>query len=664
MLAKSKRDVIAKRSIQSTPDIYLPRLMLCCGLPSSSFTTIITRLDRLGETSSNKDKTFKQLLSNSIKGELSSVKRITMTRMLLGRINAHLTLERKMNNVNATDLIEKSNFVSWLQNDCKNAKEKYLSKKRQVTFHINTTSIISKALQGREVANPNDLLIKSHDQETGLLQKLDVSDKLQVECITTDNFTATTIETMLTQGRLSELDTFLFQVDHSKETNSDTIVEIAVKMIAVYQSNESLGLSVSKLLLHWIPILTKTCDASFWQVLFDRGKNMDRHQSQFFQLLLSRCLATWSNQHIVTCQRWILYEIKQGNCSNYLCEPMMKCFLHHAGSEMPSMIQNGSNKNCLSEVLGPRELSEHATQLALYGAQEWFKENESISWERTREPTWLLMLMQISSIDKKHFDLVTCIISSKLPSESWEGKLLPGVLLRLYASSPSSMNLSGSQIRDLLVVTSSKMPKQWLEWVTPMDTQFVATISNLSTQTMHKHHQLIFDLSKKHPLIAMKHLNTIALVLGTDAKISRQQNVIFNDPRQIDQTQLIAKLETKEMNVKLVHWGMQYTEALWITILELILSLPETIVFKCGWQMGLHKIVNMYAELIYIQADLGHDTQRLGKKFSLLVQSFQKTDKEACDLWLETEMSNSTHTNNKDLLTKLGIQIKNYGDMS
>ena len=48
ILTKCRRDFIARHSVLSTPVIFLPRLLLCCGLPRTYFLSVIKRLGAFG----------------------------------------------------------------------------------------------------------------------------------------------------------------------------------------------------------------------------------------------------------------------------------------------------------------------------------------------------------------------------------------------------------------------------------------------------------------------------------------------------------------------------------------------------------------------------------------------------------------------------------------
>ena len=129
MLAKSRCDFIARHSALSTPDVFLPSLLLCCGLPQSSLLSMIERLGQLGDESSNHDKCFGELLSPSVTAEWGlghTIKRSLITWKLLRRITADINILRSKEGCDDSIIktVSLSSFVSWLEKECKNGEDK------------------------------------------------------------------------------------------------------------------------------------------------------------------------------------------------------------------------------------------------------------------------------------------------------------------------------------------------------------------------------------------------------------------------------------------------------------------------------------------------------------------------------------------------------------
>ncbi|KAL7535980.1 hypothetical protein ACHAXR_006845, partial [Thalassiosira sp. AJA248-18] len=95
LLAKARADKVAKQAALSAPNIFLPRLLLCCGLQKLSFYTMLSRLDQLVDSSTDSGLTFKELISPSAVSEwgLTGIgSRSTIKRKLYGRILAYMRI--------------------------------------------------------------------------------------------------------------------------------------------------------------------------------------------------------------------------------------------------------------------------------------------------------------------------------------------------------------------------------------------------------------------------------------------------------------------------------------------------------------------------------------------------------------------------------------------
>ena len=72
------------------------------------------------------------------------------------------------------------------------------------------------------------------------------------------------------------------------------------------------------------------------------------------------------------------------------------------------------------------------------------------------------------------------------------------------------------------------------------------------------------------------------------------------------------------------------------------------------------RTVNMYVKLLYVQSDLGNETQqRLIKKFTSFIQSFKSTDKKTYDEWLNMKSFAFKSMSTKDILARLGFLLEN-----
>ena len=133
MLAKARSDLIARRAALTAPTGFLPRLLLCSGLPRASLVTMIDRLGKMGEASDDRESMFSQLLIPSATSQWDIGRlghRREVARKLLGRLSAYL----RMNNISSRkeDATISTSFLEWLSREC-STKEKPRKSKKQKT---------------------------------------------------------------------------------------------------------------------------------------------------------------------------------------------------------------------------------------------------------------------------------------------------------------------------------------------------------------------------------------------------------------------------------------------------------------------------------------------------------------------------------------------------
>ena len=402
MLVKSHCELIARRSVLSAPDIFLPRLLLCCGLPQSSFTTILDRLHDLGQSAPDKGKHFRQLLSSS--SGLGVLKRHTIVRMLMGRISAYSSLLSKTDSLDEKMLatISSSCFISWLEAECVSAKQKISTKKRtHQDFHYHS-SMISSLLK-KEI-HDNTTIHFSKEETFIPLRNLDDIERINLseENGKTKELTNETIRHLLERNSFEELDRMLAELydnyveKYQTDKNGSSLENISTTLLVQCRKLQDRHKDLDRFILHWIPILTKECNEVFWEIFFNNSRERKVHSYEFENLILTRCLAAWSTIQITACQRWILNQTKLGRSSNLHIDLCLKCFLvsvkqieHNDVNET-----NHHQQRSIFTVLEPKDQTESAVTLALLGAQQWSTRSNLLT-KVTNEPPWMLLLILI-----------------------------------------------------------------------------------------------------------------------------------------------------------------------------------------------------------------------------------------------------------------------------
>lgn len=687
---KSTCELIARRSVLSSPDIFLPRMLICCGLSRSSFFTILNRLNDLGAVSESGSYFKKLLLPLSA---LKGLKRNQMIRLLLSRISAYMRLFS--NDAISINLKKSSCFITWLEAESASRKEKCSALKRSKSQKIKcyAMTIASKSNDDvdsilpfptsadnclwrlrnldniqRGTVSPTSSGISEEIPRESIIEKF--LDDLHISfaekgaaSVDAELIPRESIIHLLSSQNFYLLNRLLDKLDSGfveNGVNASVLEEIASLIIVSSWSLLDEHSLLQTLILHWIPLLTRGSTSTFWDTIF-RHHDVEKTSSviEFEKLLLTRCFALWSTDQITACQRWILSEINNEKCAEMSINSCLRCFLCFAKelkqSDFHSGVTDAVYKSVI-EVLEPKDQTEAAVKLALLGAQEWSAGSNSTS-DLSNDPPWMLFLLLIGSIDKKHLNLLSETITSKLPSSGWEGEILPLALLKLYGTFPSRMNVSGCKIRDILVGVSIASPQLLLDWETPLDCRLVSAISLLCS---HSHSQkLISDMAKKHPLIAVKHMKELAELISRDANAHFNHDNVSRNKQTYAQSPLLAIIDEREKLVQIIHWGMRFTEHLWLAVLDIIASFPEAIIYsKIGWLMGLDNIFNMFLKLLFIHSDTNNDgagVERLRNKFVTIFKSCYSNNQENCNAWLESTHKEFKKHSVKDIMAIIGF---------
>lgn len=153
MLARSRSDIIAKRAALTAPNGFLPRLLLCSGLPKASLVSMVDRLGKMGDNADDIDKAFTQLLVPSATSEWDIGRlgrRKEVARKLLGRLSAYA----RMHDLSklGTESLVSFTFVEWLAETCQKAEKprrgKIKKEKSPLTHLFSSISAVEGILSG------------------------------------------------------------------------------------------------------------------------------------------------------------------------------------------------------------------------------------------------------------------------------------------------------------------------------------------------------------------------------------------------------------------------------------------------------------------------------------------------------------------------------------
>mmetsp|Transcript_11059 Transcript_11059/g.16951 ORF Transcript_11059/g.16951 Transcript_11059/m.16951 type:complete len:162 (-) Transcript_11059:108-593(-) len=100
-----------------------------------------------------------------------------------------------------------------------------------------------------------------------------------------------------------------------------------------------------------------------------------------------------------------------------------------------------------------------------------------------------------------------------------------------------------------------------------------------------------------------------------------------------------AHYNGSELKVHLRHWGYSYTDPLWTSFIDILLSVPREVLFPCGIGMGIEGLLGLYIKLLWIQSQLRNREQkaaRLKLRFSDFITAFEKDP--AWNKWLGSKV--------------------------
>lgn len=646
MLAKSRNNSIARRAALSAPTSFLPRLLLCSGLLSSSLLTMIDRLGKLGDKAQDRDVVFKNLLAPSATSRWASLNpgnRKDLVRKLVGRLSAYLHMNR-------TDMGQISDtFLEWLSEECTQqtmAKRARASKKvpkaDQSIFEPFLTTVssgtIASMLGNLEGIVDNDApklaegSLVALETITGPASRAialtdDLSDKTAA---------STFVETCFVENRSEALNAWLDTISQDRTrtaTEEDRLLDsisVCISMLGVFfhKSNDKKDW-FSNTVLNWVPPLSQLRgEPKLWTLIFSEHQNT----KTVSELLRDRCASMWCKTHVKACQEWIL--------SNHdaLCTSSIIRFLI-ATSYQPAIHARSCNSstNLDEDFWGSSEAGIKAGfAITVKGAKEQstFDVNDPMIL-----PDWLVMLFLLARSGKSTMMLVCEMLVSTLDQvqNSQVRSNLRSAILRLYVYFPRRMKLGNPQLRSVLIEGAKS--RQWLKWSSALDPQLDDMLSSLTTNPSKRIIQALVDLSKSHPLLVLRKLPTMTEILEDDANVSKYSNARGRVYSENMLGPLAATVSGQEVKVLVRHWGYSFTESLWISLLDVFMSIPKEVLFSCGSHMGLGEFLEVYTRLLFIQSQLQSNPSRVKSKFSDVIDQFKATDAKGWEAWLSTRQT-------------------------
>ena len=441
-LAKAKAGIVAKHAALSAPDVFLPRLLLCCGISQLSFSTMLNRLNEIGGSGSSPDqKTFGELLSptaTSAWGLPRIGTRRILKRRLLGRILAYMRISRKdpsSNDDEASLDMRHTPFVSWLFTECKSLDKPKKTHAESSTCRKNTTSFSTEDINAEiEFASldTGDVDAPAWSTDSSLEVTADVS-FCRTEFITEDF-----LRSCIVNERHILLEESLELMERSFITNSQYDDNSTAKiLLEIYSTFQDDGRFV-RILLKWVPRLLQIGRGNdTWHIIFVDVLEKSKYALKFETCvaLVSSCAMQWPHEYILECQRWVVSQ--QERCCRWDSHLSLKLVLRFLvlSSEQKSVNTFDYNKtlswrfhyvqspDCAKCIV---DLS--LTCLSLDDQKSTQRQVCSIN-SRNVLPDWLVLILIVAKAGKAYLDLTTELILNRTDES-------PGVfsalLLRLY----------------------------------------------------------------------------------------------------------------------------------------------------------------------------------------------------------------------------------------
>lgn len=559
------------------------------------------------------------------------------------------------------------------------------------TDHLTLESGLSERNECIDFFNIDDDKLEDLQQQ----QQQVMDSRKDLEIKNRDSFNSEQLEDLITKcwkenkvEYLSDLDQQLEYLCRETIRDSDYRCKVAVDILSCFHhshKNSSSPNSPSSLrfINKWIPKLTRQNGGfALWKLLFTSHHSGTTAQEDIDTILFSSCIQVWAKEHIQSCQTWVLSELITNNLKddeNISLAKLVKFFV--LTSDQLSLHRHSflsENNFCSKPVFASSQNNANATiSLALKCAQRSYDNNDETSQYSNRNmlPDWLTLILLIAKCNKKCCSLVTKqILSSLVKAKDQEGKrssscrtnYLHATLLRIYVYFPSLIGLGDATLRKELLHAAAIFAHDFVQWRCPIDDQVNEMLNNLSQYPHQRLVQSIVDLSKKHPLIIVKQLKQFLQILNEDGKCTfgNNNNINNNINGNVNQVQMqvvekrgrvhaddgkvaLAKIDvisptTTTVKVKVRYWGNSFTEPIWISILDILLSLPNEVLFasSCSFELGLFDLLCVYLKLIVIQKVMKSEqnTTRIRSKMASLIQSFKECNPDKWTLWLSSEI--------------------------
>lgn len=659
MLAKSRSDALARRAALSAPAGYLSRLLLCSGLPCASLLTMIDRLGRLGVATESKDDVYVKLLAPSASSEWDVGRaghNRDISRKLLGRLSAYLRLHTVSLQGENSDV--STIFLVWLSDYCKSNHDMIPNKAKNKKSKISENQFLTSLTSASSVLLriQNDSMTLTSDVKVGNLE-MDILNQCEMPSLPTFDFdvqrnaAGSFIASCMKVNRYIFLDEWLYGLLsklNKKAFELETqgmLTELAVDLLKAYQSLSHAQNGATVILIKWLPRLSRNAGKpELWESIFKASTDPSR--SAVLNILLTKCLTSWSMPHVAQCKDWIM---TLDAVSGYDYERIALFLI--STSEQPSpqieMFSESYGVSLQSQWASSKEFVIFATAIAIRSLMQSRAPLEKALSRRNRLPTGFTLLFLLARCGKKQLRSVSNLILEDLAAPRTEDTIrnaLEVVFLRLYLCFPHWMDLGSVAAREALMNASERQSQSWSHWRSSYDDKISGMLDALSSGEVRVTKSLS-ELSRKQPLFVLRELPKMTDLLQTDAAIlsddqRERKGVITGRDMSGD---LVTVLHGKVVKMTVQHWGYSFTEPLWTSLLDVLAAMPREVLFSCGLKVGLMDFLTIYLELLSVQLQLmsAHSAARLKGKLDDFFIMFRQINLKGWQQWLGSKTDES-----------------------
>lgn len=605
LLAQSRSDTVAMQAALLAPHAHLARL-LCV----SNKSQIKVILDRIEPDPDRWDDMF----SDSSWPDCASLSSMQAKRRVLGLIRVH---ERNC------DIPKKHRaFVSWLE------------KCEQTDQTLSRNLLNDIQLEDRQDDNAVEDLMVDDTTMNSILDDADdggdvwncepvgqkpdkpiapgaISKQFIQSCLESGNFPVLEMSLHLAcqdpQSSKSHVDAAAYILDMHTQYNNDSFASCLLKVAELTQCAGGNNL---------------------WKRMFSpQGQSMPLQMS-----LVQRCALSWSDSHVASCVDWIILSKQSWNGVKQL--KLVLRFLAVVSEERSSLCFNFIKS--AQEICYTQDQAVVITSLALSLAV--LESSGGGSNARNLLPDWLILILIIA---KTH---LPAVIEAVLVTDPRECPVIAEVVLRLYLAYPDDMKFSAGPNLQILLLQASGNNQSWRRNGPRchLDSLICEVFSNLSHQ---QHIQAANDLAKKHPLLIARHMSILEHGLEQDASGRDEDGLLLLKRGRVGGNILQAMpavVGDRNISVTIVRWGYTFNESVWCTTLDVMLALPNEILFGLCDHVSLVKVLDLCLKLLMVQiVELNAENvvTEIREKYRRLIKTFHEYKRDAYNSWISRDLS-------------------------